>query len=127
MATRKGRRMTAREKKLAAEVRAEMRDKGLLPEKKKPLNRKKFVDQARAVLGESIGYDTIPYLLWALSEMLGHRAYLEASPDLEAVGAAKVILLAKRRMDFEKEQIAAGREKWTIGELCEAVQDVYRM
>lgn len=127
MATRKGRRMTAREKKLAAEVRAEMRDKGLLPEKKKPLNRKKFVDQARAVLGESIGYDTIPYLLWALSEMLSHRANPYASPDLEAVGAAKVILLAKRRMDFEKEQNAAGREKWTVGELCEAVQDVYRM
>lgn len=126
MATKKGRRMTDREKKMAAEVRAEMREKGLLPEKKKPLNRKKFVDQARAVLQEGIDYDMMPYISWALAEMTGHRAYLDTSPDLEAVGAAKVILLAKRRMDFEKEQIAAGREKWTVGEMCEAVVDIYK-
>lgn len=49
------RRMTLREKKERAEAREELRKMGLLPEKKKPLNRRKFVEEVRKELTESIG------------------------------------------------------------------------
>ena len=125
MATKKVKRMTAREKKLAAEARAELRAKGLMPPAKKPLNRKKFVDEAKKIYEEeSKEYDFSLYLFWALGEMMGHRD-AECRIDLEAVGAAKIIHLAKRRRDFEKEQKAQGKEKWSIGELCDAMMDIY--
>ena len=40
----------------------------------------------------------------------------------EAVGAAKVVLLAVRRMEFEEEK--AG-QRFTNGELYEAIKDIY--
>lgn len=127
MAARKGRKMTAREKQLAAEVRAELREKGLMPEKKKPLNRKRFIEEARDILREDgTEYGFTLYLYWALGEMMGHTDGQSLSPDLEAVGAAKAIRLAKARMDFEAAQKAQGRAQWTVGELCEAVMDVYK-
>lgn len=126
MAAKKGKKMTAREKKLAAEARAELREKGLIPAKKKPLNRKKFVSEAKEILLEEIeeyGFDL--YLYWALQEMMGHTN-ADFTLDLEAVGAAKVIHLAKRRQEFEKAQRAQGKEKWFVGELCDAVRDIYK-
>ena len=126
MAAKKGKRMTAREKKLAAEARAELREKGLMPPVKKPLNRKKYVDEAKKIYEEeSKEYDFTPYLIWALWEMMGHTSS-DHRLDLEAVGAAKVIHLAKRRRDFERAQKARGKESWTIGEMCEAVLDIYK-
>jgi len=119
--------MTAREKQLAAQVRAELREKGLLPEKKKPLNRKRFIEEARDMLRtDGAEYGFTLYLYWALGEMMGHANGPGFLPDLEAVGAAKVIHLAKRRMDFEAAQKAQGKEQWTVGEMCEAVMDVYK-
>lgn len=97
MAAKKGKRMTAREKKLAAEARAELREKGLMPPVKKPLNRKKYVDEAKKIYEEeSKKHDFTLYLIWALWEMMGHTGS-DHRLDLEAVGAAKVIHLAKRR------------------------------
>lgn len=127
MADKKRKKMTAREKQLAAEVRAELREKGILPPPKKPLNRKKFITQARGILqAEPEGYSFTLYLYWALGEMMGHSSGPGFTPDLEAVGAAKVIHLAKRRMDFEAEQKAQGKERWTVGEVCDAVMDIYK-
>lgn len=126
MAAKKKASMTAREKKLAAEVRAELREKGLMPPAKKPLNRKKFVEEARKIYAEeSQEYGFEAYLTWALGEMMGHKD-AEFRIDLEAVGAAKVIHLAKRRKDFEKEQKAQGKKTWTVGEMCEAMMGIYQ-
>lgn len=113
--------MTEREKQVRKSARDELRKAGLLPPTKKPLNRKKFVEEARHMLGQTRN----GYLLWALEEMTNHRG-ANYQLDLEAVGAAKVIHLAKRRMDFEQEQKAKGRTEWTIGELCDALMDVYK-
>ena len=117
--------MTAREKKDRARIRKELREEGIMPPKKKPLNRKAFCNQARSELEKHDGYDFILYLYWALSEMLEKQDVSRPGAicySLEAVGAAKVVLLAARRMEFEKEK--AG-QKFTIGELIEVVEDIY--
>ena len=96
-----------------------------MPPKKKPLNRKAFCNQARSELEKHDGYDFILYLYWALSEMLEKQDVSRPGAicySLEAVGAAKVVLLAAKRMEFEKEK--AG-QKFTIGELIEVVEDIY--
>lgn len=123
--TKKAKPMTVREKKERAEVREALRADGILPPKKKPLNRKKFTERARKEWEKHNGYDMIPYLYWALSEMLEKHDYSRPGAivySLEAVGAAKVVLLAARRMDFEKEK---GGQPFTTGELIEAVKDIY--
>ena len=117
--------MTAREKKNRARIRKELREEGIMPPKKKPLNRKAFCNRARSELEKHDGYDFILYLYWALSEMLEKHDVSRPGAicySLEAVGAAKVVLLAARRMEFEKEK--AG-QKFTIGELIEVVEDIY--
>ena len=96
-----------------------------MPPKKKPLNRKAFCNRARSELEKHDGYDFILYLYWALSEMLEKQDVSRPGAicySLEAVGAAKVVLLAAKRMEFEKEK--AG-QKFTIGELIEVVEDIY--
>ena len=69
MATKKGKQMTARKKELAAEARAELREKGLMPPVKKPLNRKKYVDKAKKIYEEeSKEYDFTLYLVLPAQE-----------------------------------------------------------
>lgn len=122
---RKAKPMTAREKKDRARCRKELRAEGILPPKKKPLNRKAFCNRAREELEKHDGYDFILYLYWALSEMLAKQDLSRPGAvcySLEAVGAAKVVLLAARRMEFEKEK--AG-QPFTRGELYEVVKDIY--
>ena len=62
--------MTAREKKERAKIRKDLREQGVLPPKKKPLNRKAFAEQAKEALKNQAGYTLNLYLLWALLEML---------------------------------------------------------
>lgn len=122
---RKARPMTAREKKNRARIRKELREEGALPPKKKPLNRKAFCKRAREELEKHDGYEFILYLYWALIEMLEKQDFSRPGAicySLEAVGAAKVVLLAARRMDFEKEKDG---QPFTKGELYEVVKDIY--
>lgn len=122
----KSRKLTAREKAERAQIRKELRDKGILPMPKKPLNRKKFCEEARACYMEMNLYDDILYIGWGLAEMLGHKEGLKTTPDLEAVGAAKVILLAKTRKEFEREHMErTGSGTYAVGELFEAVKNIY--
>lgn len=119
--------MTAREKKDRARIRKELREEGIMPPKKKPLNRKAFFNRARSELEKHDGYDFILYLYWALSEKLEKQDLSKPGVicySLEAVGAAKVVLLAARRMEFEKEK--AG-QSFTRGELYEVVKDIYNV
>lgn len=116
--------MTNREKKERAQVRKELRAQGVLPPKKKPLNRKQFIAEARGVLKEGNFYEDALYYVWALAEMLGHTT--DFRPDLQAVGAAKVILLAKERKIFEQQKKGEGKESWTLGEMAEAMIHLYQ-
>lgn len=91
---------------------------------KKPMNRKKFIDEARSVYESMDFLDNLPYLIWGISEMLAHTTDLK--PDLQAVGVAKVILLAQRRREFEQAKRAQGESTWRAGELVDAVMDIYK-
>lgn len=123
---KKSGKLTARERDERARIRKELRTEGILPPKKKPLNRRMFCSEAREHLEEINGYNEIAYIHWALLEMLNHKGGLKATPDLEAVGAAKVILLAKARKAFELEhKERTGSNTYKLGELFEAVKNIY--
>ena len=118
------RRMTAQEKAERERVRKKLREEGLLPPKKKPLDRRAFVKKAKEVLedGRLASYEV--YFYWALMEIL-EKSDPNKGPNsvsAEAVGAAKVILLAERRMVFTKEN--AGRT-YTNRELLDALVEIY--
>lgn len=122
---KKAKPMTAREKKERTKIRKELRERGILPPKKKPLNRKVFAERAKEALKKQAGYTLNLYLHWALLEMLEKQDYSRPGAIVysqEAVGAAKVVLLAVRRMEFEEEK--AG-QRFTNGELYEAIKDIY--
>ena len=94
---KKAKPMTAREKKERAEIRKDLRERGILPPKKKPLNRKVFAERAKEALKKQAGYTLNLYLHWALLEMLEKQDYSRPGAIVysqEAVGAAKVVLLA---------------------------------
>ena len=120
-------RMTAREKDARAAIRKELREKGLIPPKKKPLDRVEFCKEAEAILkGMNITTDGL-YIAWALMEMLEHTGGGKTNGrSLEAVGAAKAIKLAAARQDFERERRDRGEPKeYTLGELYAVVKDIF--
>ena len=118
--------MTAREKADRARIRKELREEGLLPPVKKPLNRKKFCEEAREIFQSDYGIDFPIYVYWAIAEMLGHTDKTTGALSREAVGAAKILKLAKARMDFEAARREHGESGgYKIGELYEAVKDIY--
>lgn len=123
--------MTERQKKEAAQARAWLREKSMLPAKKKPINKKKLIADAQAAYGQldTIG-DTV-YLSWGIGEMLGHHSYQGLSKSVisdQAVGVAKAILLAARRKELDAKRRESGETKpLTIGEVYEAVKDIYEL
>lgn len=119
---KKAKPMTAREKKERAKIRKDLRERGILPPKKKPLNRKVFAERAKEALKKQAGYTLNLYLHWALLEKQDYSRPGAIVYSQEAVGAAKVVLLAVRRMEFEEEK--AG-QRFTNGELYEAIKDIY--
>ena len=65
----KQRKMTEKEKKERAKIREMLRKDGLIQPKKKPMNRKKFIDEARSVYESMDFLDNLPYLIWGISEI----------------------------------------------------------
>lgn len=119
------RKMTEREKKERARIRKELRKQGLIPPVKKRLDRKQFCAEAREILRSESFYELTLYLTWAFGEMMAHGEIPE-SLDKEAVGAAKVLKLAKARRDFEKRRRENGESnRYTLDELYEAVKGIY--
>lgn len=119
--SKKPRKLTKREKKERAKIREQLRAEGLLPPVKKPLNHKKFIEAAEKLYKTEDLLDMVPYIYWALAEMMNH-----GRGDKEAIGAAKVLLLAKRRKEFEEERRAQGlTNTYKVGELYEAVEEIY--
>ena len=116
---KKAKPMTAREKKERTKIRKDLRERGILPPNKA------FAERAKEALKKQAGYTLNLYLHWALLEMLEKQDYSRPGAIVysqEAVGAAKVVLLAVRRMEFEEEK--AG-QRFTNGELYEAIKDIY--
>lgn len=118
-------RMTQKEKKVRASIRKELQEKGVLPPDKKPLNRKRFVEEARqewnARDGSCLVWDV--YIMSAISLVLGARdRNFRVSP--EAVGAAKVLKLALRMKEFQDRLKAEGRTTYKIDEEFEFIRDI---
>ena len=119
-------RMTEKEKRARAAVRKELRAEGVLPPTKKPLNRKRFCEEAEALLTDMNFIVDGPYIVWAIMEMLGHTGGMGTGRSPEAVGAAKVVKLAVARREFEKERREKGDGQFTLGELIEVTGDIYK-
>lgn len=122
--------MTAKEKKERAEARAWLRKEGLLRPPKKPINKKKLIEDAEAAYLRMSTVGDVAYFNWALCEMLGHHDYSGDRIVIsdQAVGVAKMILLAERRKELIQRRRAEGTENSiTVGDVYEAVKDIYEM
>lgn len=117
----KGKRMTAREKKSLAESRERLRAAGIIPPKKKPVNRKKFIAQ---VLADKDTVDDL-YMLYmlevpeAIACMIAGYDVIGATPEM--MGAAKVLRLAIDSQNFKKAKLEAGETSYTYDEYFEKV------
>ena len=109
---KKKRPMTKREKEIRAEVRADMRARGIIPPKKKPLNRKKFVKEATEE------YKSTPGALLCMAEaaiwMTGSGRF---SVSAESVGAAKVLKSACELSRLYSEKREAGFSQISFEEI----------
>jgi len=115
-----GKRMTAKEKKFRAEVRAELREKGLIPPVKAPLNRRKFSHEVwkeyEAVKDKFILHNV--YIPEALMYITSGTDITKVTPEM--VGALKVIKLALDIQKF-KTELNESKHPATIGEYFEQV------
>ena len=121
-----GKRMTVREKKLQAQTKKRLQAEGILPPDKSKLNRKKFIEEARAEWnnrGEDC-YIWDYYIMEAMAFMLGHLERNSCRLSLEAVGVAKVLKLAIRLQKFKEKLRAEGRREYTVGEQYEYIKDI---
>lgn len=120
MAAKKNyKKLTKAEKKFRKEIKDELIEKGLLPPRKKPLNRRKFAQEINKELSEMdiSAYD----LLYAIS-------YMRPSGDLkmkitdEEIGVLKVCKIAiesKRYINKRKEEDSAA--KVTLGDIYDNI------
>ena len=85
----KKKRLTNREKKLRAEAKKELQAKGVIPPDKPKLNRKKFIDEAKAEWNSREKcYVWDVYMMQAMSYMLGHMEK-DMRLSREAVGGCQ--------------------------------------
>lgn len=119
----KAKRLTVREKKYRAELRKDMREKGVLPPVKQKLNRRKFIKDVRTEYAERFNkFEDIIYLYEAINWMLpsGENKYkVPISP--EEVGIAKVLKAAVEIKKFSEEKRANGEKEYKLTDLYDAV------
>lgn len=123
MAARK--KLTAAQKKYRQEARKELKVDGLIPPDKKPLRRRPYIDRAWALWQQrKYGYLWDAYLVRAIMYVLNQtERYNIRSPSLEAVGAAKVLLIALRLEQLARER-EQGDRPWTLKEEYDSVKDI---
>lgn len=97
----------------------------MIPPDKPRLNRKKFIEEARAEWNaRDIGmYAEGRYLAEAFGLMLGHGRKAN-SPSLEAVGAAKVLKLTVRLSQFSKLVKERGDTEYKVSEKFDYIKDI---
>lgn len=121
--------MTAKEKKLRAQVRKELREDGILPPIKSPLNRRKFLNETQSEWeAREISQIWDIYLLRAVFYMITHtERHHILSPSLEAVGAAKILKIAMRLQQFQSQLQQEERANYTLMEEYEYVKDIMKL
>ncbi len=113
--------MTAREKKLRAEVREQLRADGIMPPKKAPLNRKKFA--AQVLMDKDNTSDLFVLYTQDVPEAI---ACMIAGYDItgvtpEMMGVFKVLRIALDKRAFIDRLKEEGRDSYTYGELFKEV------
>lgn len=118
-------RMTQREKNQNATIKKELQEKGLIPPDKPRMNRKKFIEEARADWNDrdTDTYVWDVYLYQAIGTMLSHRDR-RGKIHPEAVGVAKCLKLAIRLKEFSDMLRAEGKDQYTIGEQYDFIKDI---
>ena len=122
MATKKPRPMTVKQKKLRASVRADLREKGIIPPKKAPLNRKKFIEDAKKDAQETLQEVFDLHYMWeAIGTVIGSRRLKHGE---EAIGAAKVLKVACEIKRFHAAHREKGETTYKVGDLVDAIQPI---
>ena len=120
---KKYKKMTQKEKAVNKKIRDQLRADGVLPPVKPKLNRKKYVEETREAWNVQSDYKMRMYLTSAISVVLGLKdSQHRVSP--EAIGAAKVLRIAIRLMEFENELEKEGRTTYKVSEQYEYIKDI---
>ncbi len=123
MAKRK--RMTNREKAENAKIKKELQEKGIIPQDKPRLNRKKFVDEAMEEWNNRPQcYMWEIYLIKAFGFIMAKTEGRSLRVSQEAVGAAKVLKLAIRLYQFHMKLKEEGRTEYKLIEQLEYIRDI---
>lgn len=126
MAAAKRKRMTNREKEENAKLKKELQEKGIIPPDKPKLNRKKFIEEAKAEWNgrENDCFTWELYLVEAISYVMARKEgnSLRASP--EAVGAAKVLKIAVRLREFQKMLRKKGDTSYRLIDQYDYIKDI---
>lgn len=121
-----GKRLTNKEKQHNKEIKKELQAAGLLPPDKPRLNRKKFVEEAVAAWDgrdkECIIWDV--FIMKAITYLLGHSTCRTNGLSLEAVGAAKVLMVALRLQEFQKGLEEQGQKQYRIVDEFNFIKDI---
>lgn len=121
-------RLTNKEKQERAAAKKRLQDKGVLPPDKPKLNRKKFIEEAKAEWSDReqgcVVWDI--YLMEAISFMLGHFDQKDLRLSREAVGAAKVLKLAIRLREFSKDLQEKGEHEYKLADEYDYIKDIFK-
>lgn len=121
MAATKTKRMTASEKQYREQARKKLRKEGILPPRKKPLNRKKYVEEALAAWEASeYGLEREYYALRYAASYITAGVH----PTPEAVGVAKMIKAALEILKFEDELRVDGRSTYSVKEMYDRLKPI---
>lgn len=121
----KKKRLTQKEKKLNAEMKKELQEKGIIPLDKPRLNRKKFIDEAVEEWDDRPQcYIWEVYLIKAFDFIIAKTERRSYRVSQEAVGAAKVLKLAIRLYQFNKKLEEEGRTEYKFSEQLEYIKDI---
>lgn len=120
---KKPRKLINKEKRILKALRAEWREKGILPPVKPKLNRKKFAKEVIAEFADSFGaYTDISYLYKAIRWMTPvTESKIRIRVSSEEVGVLKMLKLAMEIKKFEESVKAKGETRYKIEELYEKV------
>lgn len=117
-------RITKKEREFRAQFKKEMQEKGFIPPDKKRLNRKKFIEEASknwAAKPDCYVWDI--YIRRALSYMMAHRDS-KYKISLEAVGVAKVFVIALKLKEFQDQMEKEGKNEYKLLEEYEYIKDI---
>lgn len=116
--------LTSREKRQYAAFKREMQEKGILPQDKPKLNRKKFIEEAKAEWNSREGnlmWDR--YLVEAMAYMLG-RTENGGRVSKEAIGVAKAMKIAIKLCEFYGNLEEKGENTYKVVDQYNYIKDI---